>query len=65
MEGIWQRRRSEIGLGYLLMASQESQLRRFRLDLAYDGRPFAGWQSQVGGNTIQDRLLAELRAVCP
>ena len=65
MEGIWQRRRSEIGLGYLLMASQESQFRRFRLDLAYDGRPFAGWQSQVGGNTIQDRLLAELRAVCP
>ena len=41
------------------------QLRRFRLDLAYDGRPFAGWQSQAKGNAIQDVVLAELRAVCP
>ncbi len=47
------------------MSSPESQNRRFRLDLAYDGRTFAGWQSQVGGNTVQDVLLAELQAVCP
>ena len=47
------------------MVLHEPQLRRFRLDLAYDGRPFAGWQSQAKGNTIQDVVLAELRAVYP
>src|SRR5688572_25848748 len=31
---------------------------RLRLTIAYDGRPFAGWQSQPGGNTVQDRLEA-------
>ena len=30
--------------------------RRLRLILAYDGAPFAGWQSQSHRNTIQDRL---------
>ena len=30
--------------------------RRLRLILAYDGAPFAGWQSQSHGNTIQDHL---------
>ncbi len=30
--------------------------RRFKLIVAYDGGSFAGWQSQVHGNTIQDRL---------
>lgn len=29
---------------------------RLRLLIAYDGRPFAGWQSQPGGNTVQDHL---------
>lgn len=38
---------------------------RFRLTVAYDGRPFAGWQSQVGGNTIQDVLLTALQSICP
>jgi tRNA pseudouridine38-40 synthase len=33
--------------------------------VAYDGRPFAGWQSQTGGNTVQDRLLGAIRAICP
>jgi len=47
------------------MAESSSQLRRFRMDVAYDGRPFAGWQSQVGGDTVQDVLLAALRAICP
>lgn len=37
--------------------------RRFRLEVAYDGRPWAGWQSQVGGDTIQDQLLAALRTI--
>lgn len=39
--------------------------RRFRIDLAYDGRPFEGWGSQVSGNTIQDFLLNALRKICP
>jgi len=38
---------------------------RFRIDLAYDGRPFRGWQSQAGGETVQDCLLAALRRLCP
>jgi tRNA pseudouridine38-40 synthase len=29
---------------------------RLKLILAYDGSPFAGWQSQSHGNTIQDHL---------
>ena len=29
---------------------------RFKLTLAYDGRTFAGWQSQPGGNTVQDTV---------
>jgi tRNA pseudouridine38-40 synthase len=31
---------------------------RFFLTIAYDGRPFAGWQSQPGGNGIQDVIEA-------
>ncbi len=30
--------------------------RRLRLTLAYDGRPWQGWQSQPGGRTVQDQL---------
>ena len=30
--------------------------RRLKLIVAYDGTPFAGWQSQSHGNTIQDHL---------
>ncbi len=29
---------------------------RLKLLLAYDGRPFRGWQSQAGGDAVQDRL---------
>ena len=29
---------------------------RLRFVVAYDGGPFAGWQSQANGNTIQDHL---------
>lgn len=36
---------------------------RLKLTIAYDGRPFAGWQSQAGGNGVQDRLEAALLAV--
>lgn len=38
--------------------------RRFKLTIAYDGRPFEGWQSQPGGNTVQDHLLAAARTIC-
>src|SRR6516225_5447101 len=30
--------------------------RRLEFIIAYDGAPFAGWQSQSHGNTIQDHL---------
>jgi tRNA pseudouridine38-40 synthase len=36
---------------------------RLKLTLAYDGAPFAGWQSQVGGNTVQDVVEAALAKV--
>jgi tRNA pseudouridine38-40 synthase len=36
---------------------------KIAIGVAYDGRTFAGWQSQSGGNTIQDRLEAALAAV--
>ncbi len=32
--------------------------RRLRLLIAYDGRPFQGWQSQAHRDTVQDRLEA-------
>ncbi len=35
--------------------------RRLRLTLAYDGRPWQGWQSQPGGQTVQDHLEAILQ----
>jgi tRNA pseudouridine38-40 synthase len=31
---------------------------RWKLTIAYDGAPFRGWQSQSGGNTVQDLLEA-------
>ncbi len=31
---------------------------RLKIILAYDGRSLAGWQSQPGGNTVQDLLAA-------
>ena len=38
-------------------------LERLKLTVAYDGRPFAGWQSQTGGNGVQDHLEAAFAAV--
>lgn len=35
---------------------------RLKLTIAYDGRPFLGWQSQSGGNTVQDFLNEALEA---
>jgi tRNA pseudouridine38-40 synthase len=36
---------------------------RLKLTIAYDGRPFNGWQSQACGNTVQDHLLRALEVV--
>jgi tRNA pseudouridine38-40 synthase len=36
---------------------------RIALGIAYDGRPFDGWQSQPTGNAVQDRLEAALAAI--
>lgn len=36
---------------------------RLKLTIAYDGRPFQGWQSQVGGNTVQDHIHAAMAEV--
>ncbi|PYL61020.1 MAG: tRNA pseudouridine(38-40) synthase TruA [Verrucomicrobia bacterium] len=37
--------------------------KRLKLIVAYDGAPFAGWQSQSHGNTIQDHLERALERV--
>src|SRR6266576_2648085 len=37
--------------------------RRLKMIIAYDGAPFAGWQSQSHRNTVQDRLERALERV--
>lgn len=37
---------------------------RLKLVIAYDGHPFAGWQSQPSRQTIQDHLSAAAEAIC-
>lgn len=37
--------------------------RRLKLTIAYDGRPFRGWQSQVGKDSVQDALEAAFAAL--
>jgi len=37
--------------------------RRLKLIVAYDGAPFAGWQSQSHGNTVQDHLERAFKRV--
>jgi len=36
---------------------------RWKCGCAYDGTDFFGWQSQAGGNTVQDFLEARLREI--
>jgi tRNA pseudouridine38-40 synthase len=38
-------------------------VQRIALGLEYDGRAFRGWQTQPGGNTVQDHLEAALAAI--
>lgn len=37
-------------------------LERLKLVIAYDGRPFAGWQSQAGANGVQDHIESAFRS---
>ena len=37
---------------------------RLKLIIAYDGFPFRGWQSQTGGDTVQDHLEAAFAKIC-
>ena len=39
-----------------ISARRSYQARRLKLIIAYDGAPFAGWQSQSHRNTVQDHL---------
>ncbi|MEA2062302.1 MAG: tRNA pseudouridine(38-40) synthase TruA [Gemmatimonadota bacterium] len=43
--------------------SEETQKKRIRLTVAYDGTDYRGWQSQPEGNTIQDALEQVLKQV--
>jgi len=45
------------------MPTVRSEGMRLKLRIAYDGRPYHGWQSQAGGNTVQDFLLRALATV--
>src|SRR5262249_35779384 len=36
--------------------NENAMTRRLKLIVAYDGAPFAGWQSQSHRNTVQDHL---------
>lgn len=44
-------------------AVQGRDSRRIALILSYDGSDFDGWQTQPGGNTVQDRLAAALSII--
>ena len=43
-----------------MLTPPENVSRRFKLTIAYDGRPWRGWQSQVGRVTVQDELESAL-----
>lgn len=47
------------------MEDKSTTFRRFRLDLAYDGRPFPGWQTQASKDSVQDVLQRALATICP
>jgi tRNA pseudouridine38-40 synthase len=40
------------------------ETRRLKLIVSYDGRDFAGWQSQKHGNTIQDQIERSFAKIC-
>ncbi len=56
------------GLGFHPWPSVKSVVKelkstRWKCVCAYDGGPFNGWQSQEGGNTVQDLIEKQLRQI--
>lgn len=49
--------------GSLKLDTHSQPLMRLKLTIAYDGRPFNGWQSQACGNTVQDFIVRALAEV--
>ena len=45
------------------LEAPQSMIRRYKARCAYDGTDFDGWQSQAGGNTVQDFIERRLRMV--
>lgn len=45
-------------------AKNDPARERLRLIVAYDGTPFRGWQSQTGGDTVQDHIEAAFAKIC-
>jgi len=41
-----------------------AETRRLKIVVSYDGRDFAGWQSQRHGNTVQDELEKAFGRIC-
>lgn len=39
-------------------------MKRFRIDIAYDGTAYAGWQIQPNGVTVQEKIEQALREIC-
>jgi len=39
-------------------------MRRLKIVIAYDGRPFKGWQSQPDGETVQDYIQSAIAGIC-
>jgi len=46
-----------------MSTEKKENAQRWKCVCAYDGAPFNGWQSQVGGNGIQDVIEARLTAI--
>ena len=44
-------------------AVEEVRMRRFMCVAAFDGTDFEGWQSQAGGNTVQDFIEYRLKSI--
>jgi tRNA pseudouridine38-40 synthase len=44
--------------------TSEIHFKRLKLTIAYDGRPFCGWQSQAKGGSVQDHLEAAFAKLC-
>ena len=52
-----------VGTITLMKLRSSAQVARWKCICAYDGTTFHGWQSQEGGNTIQDLIERQLRKI--